>query len=173
LEKRSNTLNKIHLFKPYIPKNDILTALNDTLSTRWIGEGPKVKEFEEMFSEIFNLSNCLSVNSCTSGLELSYDVLGLKEGDEVITPVLTCTATNHPLKRKGCNIKFADIDPKTMNVSRETIAPLVTDKTKLIIVVHLGGEAVDVHSIKEAFPNIDIVEDCAQSIGAVYPKVGS
>ena len=84
------------LFKPHIPKN-AKKAINKTLNTRWIGQGPQVDKFEKIFSSKF-AKNCstVSTGSGTDALHLSYILAGLKKGDEVITPVFTCTATNIP-----------------------------------------------------------------------------
>src|SRR3989344_1915831 len=71
------------------------------MSNRWLGQAQKVDEFEKKFGEAFGYKYCLSVNSGTASLELAYHLIGFKKGDEVITPVLTCTATNIPFLHKG------------------------------------------------------------------------
>ena len=129
---------KVTLFYPYIPKEKILKELEDTLSGRWIAQGPKVKKFEQIFGEMFDYKYPVMLNSGTSALELSYHLIGLKEGDEVIVPVLDCTAGQMGLKRRGINIVFADVDDQ-LNVSVEDVRSKITPKTKAIVGVHLGG----------------------------------
>ena len=86
--------NKILLFYPYISKNS-LKNLGKTLSSRWIGQGPKVDLFEKKFSKkIVNNKYCLATGSGTGALHLAYILSDIKKGDEVIVPVFTCTATN-------------------------------------------------------------------------------
>ena len=112
----------IVLFYPYIPKKS-LKILEKRLSTRWIGQGPMVDKFEKKFSEIFlNKKKCVSTGSGTDALHLAYILAGIKKNDEVIVPVFTCTATNIPLLYMGAKIKFADIDPKTLNISIESLS---------------------------------------------------
>ena len=105
------------LFYPYISKKSA-QSIKKVLSTRWIGQGPGVDKFERKFQQIFSKNNsALATGSGTDSLHLAYLLAGLKKGDEVITTVFTCTATNIPLLYIGANIKFADIDPMTMIIS--------------------------------------------------------
>ena len=160
------------LFYPYIPKKS-LKILKKTLSTRWIGQGPMVDKFEKKFSDIFlNGKECVSTGSGTDELHLAYLLAGIKKNDEVITPVFTCTATNIPLLYIGAKIKFADVDPKTMNISIESLKKLITKKTKAIVCVHYGGIPCDMDEIRKLAKkhNIKVIEDAAQAIGGEYKK---
>lgn len=134
-----HTMNtKIPLFYPYIPKEKILKEIEDTLNGRWLGQGPKVNRFEERFNTVFGYKHALMLNSGTSALELAYHLIGIKEGDEVIVPILDCTAGQMGLKRKGVNIVFADIDDN-LNIDPDDVAKNITSKTKAVVGVHLGG----------------------------------
>ena len=107
----------IALFKPHIPKTAI-DEIADTLSGRWIGQGPKVEQFEKEFSAKFCGGNPgIAVGSGTDALHLAYLLAGITAGDEVITPVFTCTATNIPLLYIGAKPVFIDIARDTMNIS--------------------------------------------------------
>jgi len=128
----------IPLFYPYIPKEKILREIEDTLNGRWLGQGPKVNKFEQRFGEVFNYKYPLMVNSGTSALELAYHLIGLRSGDEVIVPILDCTAGQMGLKRLGVNIVFADIDD-SLNINPDDVEQKITSKTKAIVGVHLGG----------------------------------
>lgn len=89
--------DNIVLFHPHIPKG-ALSQVQSVLESRWIGQGPKVAEFERRFAQyVAPERTALSVGSGTDALHLSYLLAGIQPGDEVITPVFTCTATNLPL----------------------------------------------------------------------------
>lgn len=135
------------------------------MSNRWLGEGSLTKELEKKFSKKFNYKYCLSTNSCSSALELTYHLLDLKAGDEVIVPILTCTATNIPLLRRGVKIVFADIKDD-LTVDPNEVEQKITKKTKAIIAVTLGGMPVDVKITSIAYlHNIPLIIDAAQSLG--------
>ena len=108
-DKNKGTL----LFYPYISKRS-KKNINKVLSGRWIGQGPMVDKFEKKFKQIFTKNHePVATGSGTDSLHLAYILAGLKKGDEVITTVFTCTATNIPLLYMGIKIKFADIDIST------------------------------------------------------------
>lgn len=130
--------NKIPLFYPYIPKEKILKEIEDSLNGRWLGQGPKVNLFEEKFGKLLLYKYPLFVNSGTSALELAYHLIGIKSGDEVIVPILNCTAGQMGLKRLGVNIVFADVDDN-LNINPENVLKKITKKTKAVVGVHLGG----------------------------------
>ena len=164
------------LFYPYIPKKS-LKILKKTLSTRWIGQGPMVDKFEKKFSDIFlGGKECVSTGSGTDALHLAYLLAGIKKNDEVITPVFTCTATNIPLLYIGAKIKFADVDPKTMNICIASLKKLISKKTKAIVCVHYGGIPCDMSEIRKLAKKykIKVIEDAAQALGAEYnnKKIG-
>ena len=154
---------KYDLFWPYVPP-EARAAVDDVLRSRFIGQGPKVDLFEREFEKKFGIKhkNAVSVNSCTSALEIAYDLIGLKPGDEVISTPLTCNATNIPLIRRGVKIVWADINRDTLCISATDVLSKVTKKTKAIVQVHLGGIQADV-----TMPgwDIPIVSDAAQALG--------
>src|SRR6185295_1514296 len=153
----------IVLFHPHIPKN-ASNYVTHTLSTRWIGQGPKVDEFEKRCSEKFGRGNAaLSVGSGTDALHVAYLLADLKPGDEVVAPVFTCTATNIPFLYMGVKIVFADVQPGTLNIDPNHVRKLVNVKTKAIVCVHYGGLPCDMKELKEIASkfNIPIIEDAA------------
>jgi len=165
--------DNIVLFHPHIPKNAVKNV-TDTLSTRWIGQGPKVELFEQEFSRKFcNGRSSLAVGSGTDALHLSYILAGLKPGDEVIAPVFTCTATNIPFLYMGVKVIFADVDKNTLNISVDHVRKLVNEKTKAIVCVHYAGLPCDMDeliSIAKEW-NIPIIEDAAHALGASYKGI--
>lgn len=150
----------IDLFRPYIPA-EARAAVDEAMHTRWIGQGPKVDEFEKAFETLFHVKHAVSVNSGTSALETAYDLCDLKAGDEVISTPLTCTATNLPLLRRGVKIVWADIDPKTLNISQRSVNEKLTSKTKAVIQVHLGGIPCDIKTPAD----VPVISDACQALG--------
>jgi perosamine synthetase len=150
---------------PYVPEAAI-AAVVATLRSRFVGQGPRVDEFELRFERKFGLEHgtAVAVNSGTSALELAYDLLGLADGDEVITTPLTCTATNIPLMRRGCWLRFADIRRDTLTLDAATlIGPL---RPKAIVNVHLHGVISDLPDF-----GVPVVDDAAQALGTPRPGV--
>ena len=162
--------NSITMFYPHIPKNS-LKALKKVFSGRWIGQGPLVDKLEKIFSTRFaNNMTSVAVGSGTDALHLAYILSGIKKDDEVICPIFTCTATNIPLLYIGAKIKFADINPDTLNISIESVKNLVTKKTKAIVFVNYGGLPCELKELnKIAKKNkLILIQDAAQSLGATY-----
>jgi perosamine synthetase len=160
----------IVLFHPHIPAG-ASAAIAATLRTRWIGQGPKVDEFEARFSARFapNASS-VAVGSGTDALHLAYLLAGVKPDDEVIVPVFTCTATNIPLLYIGARVRFADIQSDTLNIDPQHVRQLVTDRTKAIVCVHYGGLPCDMAELREIADErgIPIIEDAAHAPGGSY-----
>lgn len=142
---------------------DAITNATRVLRSGQLAEGEEVKLFEYEFSQKFNKKNVVALNSGTSALELAYELADIREGDEVITPVFTCTATNIPLLRRGARLVFADID-KDLNMSVEDIKRKITYKTKAIVFVHFGGNNRGLGDLLEM--GIPVLEDGAQAIGS-------
>lgn len=134
-----------------------------------LAEGPEVKKFEKEFGEKFGLENVVSLNSGTTALELAYELAGIQEGDEVITPVLTCTATNIPLVRMKAKIVFADTD-RDLNMNIADVKNKITQNTKAIVFVHFGGNNRGLKELVEICreKNIILIEDAAQAVGSDY-----
>ena len=165
-----NNKGSVPLFYPHIPKNSA-KSLQKVLKGRWIGQGPLVDKFESVFSKKFtNNLPCVAVGSGTDALHLAYLLAGIKKDDEVICPVFTCTATNIPLLYIGAKIKFADIDPKTFNISIDHVKKLVSKKTKAIVFVNYGGLPCDLTELNKIAKKykIKLIQDAAQSLGNFY-----
>ena len=158
------------LFYPYVSKKSAQNV-KKKLSGRWLGQGPMVDKFENDFKNKF-ARNCSAVatGSGTDSLHLAYILAGLKKGDEVITTIFTCTATNIPMLYMGLKIKFADIDKETMNISIKSVKKLITKNTKAIVCVHYGGLPCDMDELIKISKknNITLIEDAAHALGAKY-----
>ena len=135
-----------------------------------LATGPEGEALEKEFAAYLDSGDAVALSSCSSALELSAILTGLGEGDEVIIPAHTFVATAVPFGRTGATIKWADIDSETRNVSAESIESLISDKTKVIVAVHLYGLPCEMDAIMALADkhNIYVVEDCAQAPGARY-----
>jgi perosamine synthetase len=165
--------DNIVLFYPHVSEL-AKSSVMETLDSRWIGQGPKVKLFEESFSKKFGSNSpAIAVGSGTDALHLSYILADLKPGDEVIAPVFTCTATNIPFLYMGVKINFADIDPETMNIDVHHVRQLMNQNVKAIICVHYGGLPCDMDELQVIADEwgIPIIEDAAHAVGAKYKGV--
>ena len=149
---------------PFVPEQAV-SDVAATLRTRWIGEGPRVREFEHRFSEqIVGGRPCVAVGSCTDALHLAYLLAGIGPGDEVIAPLFTCSATNIPLLYCGATIRFCDVAPGSLNMDPAHARSLITEHTKAIVVVHYGGAPVSGELFRLGIP---VIEDAAQALGAI------
>lgn len=129
-----------------------------TLKSGYLGEGPRVKEFEEKLEQALGLK-VRTVNSATSAIDLACHMVGLEKGDEVITTAQTCTASNSPPHNRGATLVWADVDPLTGLIDPKDVARKITDKTKLIIAVNWGGYMPDYAALKSH--GIPVLEDAA------------
>ena len=164
--------NSISQFYPHIPKNS-LKVLKKVFAGRWVGQGPLVDKVEKIFSTKFaNGMPSVAVGSGTDALHLAYILSDIKKGDEIICPIFTCTATNIPLLYIGAKIKFADVNPTTLNINIESVKKLITKKTKAIVFVNYGGLPCELNELnKIAKKNkLTLIQDAAQSLGATYQK---
>jgi len=161
--------------KPAISEPEI-EAVAEVMRSGWITTGPKAAEFEEAFRGYCNAEGAVALCSGTAGMHLLIVALGIGPGDEVITPSMTWASTANLIVLAGATPVFADIDYDTLMVSSETIGPLITDHTRLIIPVHFAGAAVDMDPVRQmaSGKSIHLVEDAAHAAGTEYQgeKIG-
>lgn len=169
-------MRKIPLFKSYISLRSIWNVcilLFKSNHGAYIGEGPQVKKFEKEFGQKFadqlNCENVTALNSGTSALELAYELAGISEGDEVITPVMTAVATNLPLLHRKAKIIFADVG-EDLNMSVDDVRNKITPRTKAIVFVHFGGNNRGLKELLQIAKEkkIILIEDAAQAIGSDF-----
>jgi dTDP-4-amino-4,6-dideoxygalactose transaminase len=162
---------------PYITEDEIKAA-TEVLKSGWLSLGYKTAEFENKFAGYVGSKYAVATNSCTAALFLSLKILGIKEGDEVITTPFTFAATANVIVHCGAKPVFVDIDEKTYNIGPDKLAEKITDKTKAIIVVHYGGQPADMKKAMKIAReyNLKVIEDAAHAVGSEYEdhrKVGS
>ncbi|MFC2107701.1 DegT/DnrJ/EryC1/StrS family aminotransferase [Bacteroidota bacterium] len=173
-------------FSPPRMDQKIIDEVVDTLKSGWITTGPKTKLFEKKLTEYAGHKSTLCVSSGSAGLELMLMWFGVKEGDEVIIPSYTYTATANVVMHCGAKPVMVDIN-SDFNISVDAVRKAITPKTKVIIPVDLAGypcnydelnELVKEDKVKEQFNpetkeqetlgRILILSDAAHSIGAIY-----
>ena len=148
-------------------KQDVLQDVEKALDT---GGFMGSEEFEEKFAAYHELKYCVGVGSGTDALLLSLLALGIGPGDEVIVPANTYIATAFAVSHTGAKPVFVDPDPYTYTMGIEGLQDAVTDRTAAIIPVHLYGYPADMHAVMAVADtyNLKVVEDCAQSAGAIF-----
>ena len=165
----------IPIAKPYLGIEEE-TAAAEAIRSGWVSQGPKVKEFEEMFALYVGAKYAVATTSCTTALHAALVVSGISTGDEVIVPSLSFIATANSVVHAGAIPVFADIDPDTCNVTVETIEKIITKKTKAVMPVHQMGLPVDLNQIMDLCKKrgLVLIEDAACAIGSEYrgKKIG-
>lgn len=147
---------------------EIATVVDVMQNSDPMTQGRHQREFEKKFSEFHQVSHAFAMATGTAALEIAAILCDLKPGDEVILPAHTFAATAIPFARTGAKLVWCDIEPDTFVSSIDTIRPLVTAKTKAIVIVHLYGLMVDMRPVMEFAREhgIKVVEDAAQSLGS-------
>lgn len=148
-----------------------------TLRSGWIGTGPKVHRFEEMFRAYSGARHALALNSCTAALHLSMLALGIGAGDEVIVPAMTFAATANAVIHAGARPVLADCHRDTMNLDPSDVERRITRRTRAIIPVHFAGRPCEMDALMAIARRrrLQVVEDCAHAIEAEFHgrKVGT
>ena len=141
-----------------------------SMTTGWLGTGPKVAKFEHDFAEYKRSKYAVAVNSCTAALHLSILGARLQPGDEVITTPLTFCATVNAILHAGATPVLVDIDPISMNIDPQQIAARITPKTRAILPVHFAGRPCEMDEITliAKAHNLMVIEDCAHAIETEY-----
>lgn len=150
------------------------------LSSCYIGQGPKVEEFEKKISKKFNNDYLLTMNSCTSALTLALHLIkkDFKETDEILVSPLTCFATIAAIIDNGYKVRWADIDPNTCNIDTFDVERKVGPNTRGVVLVHWGGYPANLDHIKiiaTKYKNLygrdlPIIEDCAHCWNSKYKE---
>jgi len=171
---------------PRIDENTI-EEVTKALQSGWITTGPRTKKFEAELANYCGIKNVLCVNSASAGLELMLRWFGVGEGDEVIIPAYTYAATANVVVHCGAKPIMADCNPADFNINIEAVRRAITEKTKVVMPVDIGGFPCDYEEvnalmkekkIQELFSpktenqrklnRILVLSDAAHSIGAVY-----
>lgn len=163
---------KYPLFKVHIDKEAALKELDAVLSSGFINEGEQVIKFNNAISEYFKHDKVMLLNSCTSALTLALKLAGVKQGDSVITPSMTCVASNTPIYDVGARILWADIRRFEGNIDLAEVDKLLNScpDVKAVLCVNWAGLPCNLKQLwkicKER--NVKLIQDAAHSFGAIY-----
>ena len=145
-------------------------AAATVIRSGWLTMGPHTVEFEEKFARYVGAKHALAVSSCTAGLHLSLEAIGVKAADEVLVPTVTFTATAEVVAYLGARPVLVDVDPATLNLSITDSERKITARTKAIIPVHFAGQPCDMDEICELAKRhkLRVIEDAAHAVPASY-----
>lgn len=165
--------NRLVFGRPYVDQS-IIDAVIDCLHSGWWSTGPRVSKLEERIKEIDGAAHAIAVSSCSAGLHLALLVAGIGTGDEVVTSPVTFAATANAIAHVGAKPVFADIDLETGNLDLDAIEARITNKTRAIIVVHLGGSPCDMRAFSALAKahNLLLVEDAAHAFNINQDVMG-
>ena len=151
----------IPLFK--VKMSDVASDnVSKVLASGFIGQGPVVEQFEDKLWDVLKTkTRPVTVNSCTSAIDLALELLNVGPGDEVISTPQTCFASNVGAIHRGARIRWADIDPFTGLMTPESVKKLVTSKTKAIMAVNWAGKFCDYKALKST--GVPVIEDAAHT----------
>lgn len=159
--------------------------IRDAILSGWITTGPKTKEFERVISEYCHTKKTVCLNSATAAMEIALHLIGVGPDDEVIVPAYTYTASASVTQHVGCKLVFVDSQKDNVEMDYDKLADAITEKTKVIVPVDLGGVVCDydrIYSIVEqkkylfrptnelqrAFGRVIVSADCAHAFGAQW-----
>lgn len=151
-------------------KTEIDAAIANVIGNAQFINGPEVKGFKSELEDYLGVKNVIPCANGTDALQIALMGLGLKPGDEVITPSFTYIATTEVIALLGLKPVFVDVNPDTFCIDASKIEEVITEKTKAIVPVHLYGQAAPMNEIMEIAKkhNLFVVEDNAQAIGCDY-----
>lgn len=157
--------------------------VREAILSGWITTGPRTKEFERLIAICCQTKKTVALNSATAAMELTLRVLGVGEGDEVIVPAYTYTATASVVHHVGAKIVMVDVAPGSFEIDYDSIADAITERTKVVMPVDLGGVMCDyervfaaveskrelfrpANDIQKAFGRVVVLADAAHAFGA-------
>jgi len=157
----------IPIAKPLLGEEEAKAA-SEAILSGWVTQGPRVKQFEEEFAAYVGSQHASAVSSCTTALHLALAVLGVNDGDEVITVSHSFVATANAVRYCGAIPVFIDVDSKTFNMDPALIEAAITPKTKAVLCVHQIGMPCDMPAILTVARKhgLKVVEDAACCAGS-------
>jgi dTDP-4-amino-4,6-dideoxygalactose transaminase len=156
---------------------ELQQAIDGVVSNAQFILGPAVERFEKAFAPYIGRKHCVGLNNGTSALHMALQACDIGPGDEVITTAHTWVSTSWAISYVGAKPVFVDIDPATYNINPKLIERAITPRTKVLLPVHLYGQACDMDALGRIAKqhNLLLIEDAAQAHGAMYNgrRIGS
>jgi perosamine synthetase len=149
---------------------DEARAAADVIRSGWLTMGPKTIEFEQHFASYVGARHAIGVSSCTAALHLALEAAGLQQGDEVLVPTTTFTATAEVVVYFKATPVLVDVDPITLCIDPEEALKRVTSRTRAILPVHFAGQPCDMDRIQQlaAGHSLHVIEDAAHALPASF-----
>lgn len=165
-------MSKIPFNRPRMVGNEIAYIKDAIRRGQLAGDGYYTERCQDLISAYLGGPKALLTHSCTAALEMTAILLNIGDGDEIIMPSFTFVSTANAYALRGGTPVFVDIDPETLCITAETIAPAITSSTRAICVVHYAGVSCDMDPILKLADQhgLPVVEDAAQALGASYKK---
>ncbi len=163
-------INKIPFNKPFFAGKEVQNIVNAAYYGHLSGNGPFTKMCQYFFKERWGYKKTYMTTSCTDAFEMAALLMDLKPGNEVILPSFTFVSTTSPFILRGAKLVFADSRPDHPNMDMDKIEELITNKTRVLVVMHYGGVAVNmdkVMALAEKY-NLIVLEDVAHAIDSYY-----
>ena len=175
-------LRNIPFSPPDMTEAEVI-EVREAILSGWITTGPKTKEFERLIAICCQTKKAVALNSATAAMELTLRVLGVGPGDEVIVPAYTYTATASVVHHVGAKIVMVDVEPDSFEIDYDRIADAITERTKVVMPVDLGGVMCDydrifaaveskrelfrpANDMQKAFGRVVVLADAAHAFGA-------
>jgi dTDP-4-amino-4,6-dideoxygalactose transaminase len=145
-------------------------AAADVIRSGWLTMGPRTIEFEQKFAFYVGAKHAIGVSSCTAALHIALEAVGLQQGDEVLVPTTTFTATAEVVVYFKAIPVLVDVDPITLCMDPEDAQKKISSKTRAIIPVHFAGQPCDMERIQQlaSSHNLHVIEDAAHSLPASF-----
>jgi len=154
-------------------EDDDVAAVVAALRAPQLTAGPLVGRFEAALAGFLGAPHAAVCASGTAALHLAYAALGIGAGDEIITTPITFSATAAAAYYVGATVRIADVDPRTGNLTAQSVEPLITARTRAIVPVHLGGLPCDMAELSDLAHHhgLRVIEDACHALGAIYRGV--
>ncbi len=151
-------------------EDDEIAEVVDTLRGGWLTTGPRCKRFEREVAAYTGAKHALALNSATAAMHLALEVIGLQAGDEVIVPTYTFAATGEVVLYFGARPVLVDVDPRTLNVDPTAVEAAITERTRAIISVDIGGVPCDYDRLLELAHGrgLVLIDDAAHALPSRY-----
>jgi dTDP-4-amino-4,6-dideoxygalactose transaminase len=161
--------DKLPFSRPFLGDEEIDEVVA-VLRSGWLTSGPRVQRFEREFASYVGSPHAAALSSCTAALHVALLAHGIGPGDEVVTTPMTWPATANCIELVGARPVFAEVDPGTLQLTRETAEGAITPRTRAILPVHFAGQACDLDGFAALAQRHDLVviEDAAHAAGTEY-----
>jgi perosamine synthetase len=161
--------DEIPITRPWLGAQEA-RGVTDALESRWIGQGPRVAEFEQRFAARVGANHAVALSSGTTALHLALVAAGFGPGDEVIVPALSFIATANAVRMVGARVVFADVDLATLNLDPDDAAGRITGRTRGLMAVHQLGLPADLARLGDLAQKHDLtlLEDAACGLGSSW-----